>query len=339
MMIDTRVRLLAKAIGAVVFLLGSGCMQHQVQFRNFEAASLAGQADPGVGEATKVALRFEVVDASGKPLTHLGRHSFAIYEDGVRSTSEALAYATGEAATIEVCLLLDDSRSMYDSPGTRGAANAVISLKEAARGFLTELETNARARFRTHIYRFANSVEKIAGLDQIPDKYIERGEHFTSLYHAIAKASRSHPGAILVVFSDGADNYSQNHGTVSLEALMSELSLRHTKVHAIGFGDLAHEYDRLGVRAESALRRIARYGSVRMAGDPKLFDGIFREIARRITSIYTLTYFSPNLEGRHSLVIKVEDGLHRGSSPATFFGETPLPRDLKGKAQEASQRR
>ena len=118
---------------------------------------------------------------------------------------------------------------------------------------------------------------------------------------------------------------------------MRDLSLRRTKVHAIGFGDLANEYDRLGVRAETALRRIGRYGSVRMAGDPARFDGIFREIARRITSIYTLTYYSPNLGGRHSLVIKVEDGLHRGSSPAAFFGEDPL-RD-QAAPREASQQR
>jgi hypothetical protein len=330
--------LLSSGSLALAFVALTGCQMRQVQFRNFEASGLDVATDPGVGQAAKVALRFEVIGPDGKPMTHLGRHSFAIYEDGVRSTSEALAYATGEAATIDVALLLDDSRSMYEAPGTKGTPNAVVALKQAAAGFMQELESNPRARFRPQLYRFANSVEPIASLDEIPDHYVERGEHFTSLYHAIAEAARRHPRGIIVVFSDGADNYSQNHGTVSLDMLLRQLRDTGTPVHAIGFGDLRREYDRHGIQGERALRRIAQSGSIRLASDPERFRGIFREIADRITAIYTLTYYSPNLSGRHSLVIKVDDGFHHGSSPTAWFGDGIVESEGRTRSQSPESR-
>ncbi len=289
-----------------------------LRFKNLEAYPVTGARAASFG-ATPIALRFEVLDANGHPLTHLSKRNFAVFEDGVRSTSEAVAEAIGDVTDIDVTLLLDDSRSMYEAKGTPGTANAVVALKNAAQGFMEEMRSNTRARFRFHLFRFANTVEEIDSLDLIPDRYVDRGQHFTSLYHAILEASRSYPRSILVLFSDGADNYSQNHGIKSLSRLSSEIESRRIAVHAIGFGNLDREFDRKGIPAKKALRAIARYGSLRYAADSARFREIFQDIGRRITAIYTLTYYSPNRSGRHSLVLRVDDGRRKGESRPLFF--------------------
>ncbi len=229
------------------------------------------------------------------------------------------ADAQGDAPRLEIALLLDDSKSMYEASGGADAPNAVVALKNAAAAFMEELHSNTRARFKFHIYRFANTVSSIASLDEIPDTYKNRAEHFTSLYHAVLDVSRKHPQSILVLFSDGADNYSQNHGVADLASLSREIRRRRIAVHAVGFGNLEGEYDRKGNSAKKALRQIAQRGSLRFADNSSRFHAIFGEIAKRITAIYTLTYFSPNLSGTHSLLIKVYDGAQQGASRVIHF--------------------
>ena len=128
----------------------------------------------------------------------------------------------------------------------------------------------------------------------------------------------------IVLFSDGADNYSQNHGLDGVEDLARVVEAAHIRVNAIAFGNVAEEYDRAGVPGMEALRRITAAGSLRDAHEPEALEDAFQAIADHMLATYTFDYYSPNLTGEHTLRMRVTEGDREGFSPEFRFGGIPM---------------
>ncbi len=271
----------------------------------FEREAVLGAVTDAKTQSARVSLTFEVWDGENQ-LTNLSKESFRVFEDGQPATSESISEAANAERRVPVVLLLDTSLSMYQ-------ANAMGALKTAAKRFVDELSKNG---FEVTVFRFASKIEKVDSIDAIPDKFDEEGgERWTSLYAAVAQGMAFRDDAILVVFSDGADNYSQNHGVAGLGQVQSYVLPREQGgsgsmrvAHTIGFGNVRSERDRQGIAGGDALQRLANNGSFHFAGQSGALDTVFQDVANRIRNVYVFDYFSPNLSGTHSVVVEVRIG-------------------------------
>jgi hypothetical protein len=271
----------------------------------FEREAVLGATKDAKTKSARVSLTFEVWDGD-KQLTNLSKESFSVIEDGQPATSESISEAATKERRVPVLLLLDTSLSMYQ-------ANAVGALKAAAKRFVETLSKNG---FDVTVFRFASQIKKVDSIDAIPDKFNEEGgERWTSLYAAVAQGMADREDAILVVFSDGADNYSQNHGVSGLgqvepHVLAPEMggngSMR--VAHTIGFGNVRSERDRQGIAGGDALQRLGANGSFHFAEQSGALDTVFQDVANRIRNVYVFDYFSPNLSGTHAVVLEVRIG-------------------------------
>lgn len=274
-----------------------------LEFRNLRVVEVRADAKT---RSTRVRVSFEVFSA-GKTISGLSGKNFRAFEDDIPATSESLTSAIAEDIRVPVTLLLDTSLSMYE-------AGAVVELKQAASRFVERLEPEGYA---VRIMKFDTDVKGLRSVNNISDS---REGRWTSLYAAIDRAVRENEKAIIVVFSDGADNYSQNHGVASLKDVEQQLGDR--TVHAIGFGNLQGEHDRQGVPALDALKRLTRNGSVAVAAEATEFDSVFSDLSDRLRSVYLFDYFSPNLSGDHTLEIQVSYGGQTArTSPIEFAGK------------------
>ena len=306
---------------ALSSLLSLGCQS--LHFRH--ASVVRTVADPLGG--TRVHVTFEVWDGE-QQLTGLSREAFTVFEDGQPATSESLSAAGSDEIKPPVVLLLDTSYSMY-------LANAVPDLKRAASKFARVLGDNG---FSVETFRFANQIERVSSIEDIPEQFDEKtGERFTSLYAAVNKGFGFKQDAIVVVFSDGADNYSKSHGVTSLGAieafvLPAELggSGAQRIVHCIAFGDVQNERDKDGVPGLDALRRISRNGSLSSAADKNALDKVFNDVAQRIRNVYVFEFLSPSTSGDHLLEIEVRAVNQTArSAPMTFTaGGSTAPQAL-----------
>ncbi len=291
-----------------------------LEFRNLRVVEVRADAKT---RSTRVRVSFEVFSA-GKTISGLSEKNFWAFEDGIPATSESLTNAIAEDIRVPVILLLDTSLSMYE-------AGAVAELKQAASRFIERLEPEGYA---VRIMKFDTDVKLVKSVNSISDSSEGR---WTSLYAAIDQALRENEKAIIVVFSDGADNYSQNHGVASLEDVEQQIGDR--TVHAIGFGNLQNEYDRQGVSASEALRRLTRNGSIAVAAEATDFDRVFSDLSDRLRSVYLFDYFSPNLSGDHTLEIQVSYGGQTArTSPIKFSGaEAEFQRQAEAEQRQKAE--
>lgn len=255
--------------------------------------------------ATHVTLAFELF-YDDLPVQTLDEGRLTVIEDGVAASSEALTVASPEIARVPVTLLIDTSYSLYRT-------DAVATIKASAADFVEMLRADG---YPVRIARFATDVEALDEVDDIPDSSDpgDGARRWTALYHAMLEVLRADDECVLVVFSDGADNYSHNHGVAGLEEVERFVVDRGRQVHAIGFGALRDEVDAQGVRGVTALKRLTVGGSFRYAASEHHFEDVFDFITRRMRSVYTLEYHSPHLDGTHELVIEAEAGLRSARS-------------------------
>lgn len=283
----------------LILALATACCS--VKFSNVNLISVRHNSQEN---SSQITIRFELKDGE-IPLSGLPRDSFRAYEDGIPATSESFTNATDKRSNIEVVLLLDTSKSLYDAPG-EFAKNAVIDLKRSAHKLIEDI--GGKGYYFT-IYHFSNSLKKVNRLSQISDNYQSKEGlgRWTALYSSLKKVIKAHPGAVFVLFSDGADNYSQNY-KVSLGDVTQAIEQESAAVHAIAFGNIDKEFDRTGVPGLEALEKLSSKGSLQYADSASDFDVVFYDILKRLKAIYTFDYFSPNLSGKHNLVIEVDNG-------------------------------
>ncbi|MEM7164744.1 MAG: hypothetical protein AAF581_04730 [Planctomycetota bacterium] len=289
------------ALALLFLVVATGCQQ--LHFRKSQLVSTTYDAQE---QSTRVRMQFTVLDNEGIPVNNLTQNNFTIWEDGVLATSESVAVAAGDLATLGITILVDASKSMYDASLTGEGSNAVVEVKNGVRRFVERLHGHGPYDFV--FYRFAVDVGSLANIDGLPDTYTPSdglSGRWTSLYHGVTEAIRNHPDNIIVLFSDGADNYSQNHGGVTLATVEELIDAHETVVYSIGSGNVAQEFDRAGVSGMDALERLSTNGSVRLATQDDTMSSLFANVENHITAVYTCDYYSPNLSGQHTLQIGV----------------------------------
>lgn len=287
-----------------VCLFAGACKS--LEFQNVEVV------DQGLEEATqsyRLDLQFELLDGDGLPVQQDDDPTFQVFEDGVPSTSESIRVLQQERIYRPVVLLLDTSESM-------GAG--LPKLLESAAEFIETL--GHRGFVNVEIYQFARTVNKAEDIASVEASYLIRpDERWTSLYYAVREVVQWHPGSVFVVFSDGADNYSQNFGVTGLDEITDMIEVGGLQVHTIGCGSVRNEMDRNGVNGNHALREIARNGTYQYVETVDGLDSVFDYISGRLQNIYSLEYHSPNLSGVHELVIRAEKGRQGGESEPLLF--------------------
>jgi hypothetical protein len=269
---------------------------------HFRQAAVVGAVADTKEKATRVSVSFEVWDGD-QQLTGLPLSAFTVYEDGQAATSESLNDSKRSEVRVPVVLLLDTSYSMYQ-------ANAVAGLKQAAKRFTEDLTKNG---FEVDVFRFATTIEAVDAIDAIPETFDdEGGERWTSLYAAVSRGFTHRGEGIVVIFSDGADNYSANHQIAGLHEVENEVlpparggTGAQRVVHTIAFGNFAQERDKTGIPAMEALERLSANGTIHHAVDAGALDTVFQDVAARIRNVYVFEYLSPNLDGTHTLRIEV----------------------------------
>lgn len=305
-------------LAACLLLVGCGGLQ----IRNESVVRTA--PDPQGG--TRVHVTFEVWE--GDTMVHgLPVSAFKVYEDGQPATSESINDGGRDDIRPPVVLVLDTSYSMYQ-------ARAIPDLKRAASKFQ---ETLAQNGFEVFVYRFANRIEPVHDIAAIPESFDDQaGERFTSLYAAVMTGFEFSDDAVVVAFSDGADNYSQNYiqvpngegvldvveGFIEPKGHLGEDRKR--VVHTIALGEFEKERDRDGVEAGDALDRISKNGTVTTASNPGALDAVFAKVAERIRSIYIVEFLSPSAGGVHSIQLEVSHDRRKAKSRELPFvgGET-----------------
>jgi hypothetical protein len=259
-------------------------------------------------KGTRVRLSFKVLDQkTGRPVNTLtsGRKGqFRVFQNDVRETSfETLTDSATTAPSVDVVFVLDTSLSMEDSKALR-------PMKSAARELERRLK-NSKMLFRFHYYQFATEVKKMNSLNDLSDK--NALSRFTSLYSAVKTAMTNHPDAIIVLFSDGADNRSIDNDTKPVESvdeLEKLITEAKTQIHTVKLG-IEDSNDFNGVDNREVLKRISQFGSLRYAPDPKSLTSKFVEVVDSIAYPYSFEYLSPRVApGTYSLKIEIDrDGV------------------------------
>jgi len=300
-------------VTAAVCTLSAGCNDLHIR-----KASITSAKPNKAKDAMQVSLTFQVWQGDAQ-LNGLGKDAFTVYEDGQPATSESLNDAKPDEVKLPVILLLDTSYSMY-------MAKAVGNLKAAAQQFTMTLKDKG---YDVSVFRFANKIEPVKEISSISEDFDpETGERFTSLYAAVEKGFAHRSDAVIVVFSDGADNYSQNHGVTTIAEIEKDVlaaedggSGQQRVVHAIAFGDFQNERDKQGIPAFEGLQRLALNGSFSAADKSGALERVFQDVASRIRNFYTFEYISPNLSGVHTIEIEVKTGGDAARSKPMSFGD------------------
>jgi len=260
-------------------------------------------------QAYRVTLQFELYDGQGLPVQAEDQPLFQVYEDDVPSTSESVHKIDQSRIYRRVVLLLDTSASVGDGlEDLRGAAES-LSATLVEEGFE-----------RPAVYRFARTVQPVEELATVEAAYLESpDQRWTSLYYALREVITRHPDDVLVVFSDGADNYSQNFGVTGVDEIVELIEAEDLEVHAIGCGNVKEEQDRNGVSGVRALKKISRNGTYEYVEGPESLADVFEHLGDRVRNVFSLEYYSPNLWGEHELVLHAKRGRSKGrSEPLTF---------------------
>ena len=298
-------------------LLLTGCGS-SYQFRNVEVVE--SRFDPEA-KATHVTLSFEVWDGE-LPVQDLREAELEIIEDGHPATSESVRATSPELIRLPVTLVIDTSHSMYH-------AGAVDSIKRAASRFVSALEHDG---YPVRVLQFARTVQELDRVDDIRGDgefaEVPEDERWTSLYAAVQVALEMGEDDVVVVFSDGADNYSHNIGGHELTGLEEMIVDARRQVHVIGFGSVKEQHDRKGIKGWSALKRMSVYGTHQYANTEDAFENVFDFLARRMRNVYTFDYFSPNLDGEHELVVRATRRGKSGRSKPVVVDMNTAPRWL-----------
>jgi Ca-activated chloride channel homolog len=227
-----------------------------------------------------------VVDKKGEYLTNLNAEDFEIVEDGQKQTLKYFARGTDieNGPEMHVGLLFDTSGSMSeDIKLSRSAAVKFLNtLSDAKDMTLVDFDTEVRvAKYGQK--DFPRMVERIRGRN--PD-----GE--TAMYDAMGVyldgASDDEGRKILVLYTDGGDNYS----TITFGDLMTLIRASDVTVYSVGF--LEHSRGRIEERAHLMQIAEATGGQAFFPTTMKDVDASYDKVVAQIRAQYSLAYASTN---------------------------------------------
>jgi Ca-activated chloride channel homolog len=237
-----------------------------------------------------------VVDKKGSYLTDLRQEDFEVYEDGQKQSLRFFvpcdaqggreASAAIPSTALHLGALLDISGSMQaDMAFARSAAIKFLnSLNEARDYTLVDFDTEVRVT-RYSQSEFSRLVERIRS---------RKADGNTALWDAtgiyLDGASREEGRKILVLYTDGGDNFS----SLSFGDLTDLLKASDVTVHAIGF--LEQYSSNVRLELQSRLRRLAELtgGQAFFPMSMKELDAVYGKVAAEIDAQYSMGYVSTN---------------------------------------------
>jgi Ca-activated chloride channel family protein len=246
-------------------------------------------------DADLVVFNVTVTDNKGRPVAGLKAGDFQVRED---NRLESIRSFNAEDGPASIGLIIDNSGSMRDKH---------TDVARAALGFVNASNAEDEIFVVTFnekvFFGLPPTISFTSDLDEIHAALIRNPPNgMTALYDAIAAGvehlkygSRDHKA--LVVLSDGGDNASRQR----LEDLQQILRRSSATIFTIGI------YDDTDVdRNPRVLRRIAKSsnGKAFFPGSLREMDTVWRDIAVRIRSQYTIGYHSsnPNRDGKFRTV-------------------------------------
>ncbi len=262
-------------------------------------------------KANEHKFRFKVLDQDGSSVSGLETQFndyFSISENGGDASNETINQATEQSETLSCYFVIDASNSI-------SKANSEIAVREAVSKMVISLAPVSKLFYR----QFATDVKK---LESVRDLKYDDTDRFTSLYAAIDETlteisqNKDSSQKIMIVFTDGKDNYSQNDldyrnitapNPPTNEAVYSYLSNRIPAIIPSINGGLALYTIGLGSDIDiPKLTELATLGKGAFvnASDENALNDKFSEIYRLIKSTYALSYLSPNLGPVKELILK-----------------------------------
>ncbi len=243
-----------------------------------------------------VTLYVEVVDAAGEIVGGLPRESFQLTED--KAAVHITDFSAGNAETVNVVLLIDQSRSMEFENKMDAAENAAIA-------FIDEM----RAQDKIALITFDEHVNHLRGFtaDKTTLKEAIRGittGECTAIYDSIYAAVDSMEGIsgrrVIILLTDGIDcrevpSMSDRGSNHTLGEAISYAQDAELAVYVIGLGNKADASDLWRGIDEAALRRIATetVGDYYYAPTGNKLRELYESLAGRVQREYVITYVSP----------------------------------------------
>ena len=233
----------------------------------------------------QVELAVVVLDASGAPVSGLGREDFEVFEDGERV--EVVGFSRTSDLPLSLGLAVDTSGSMVDVfPAVRAAIAGFVAelLRPGDAVFLMTFDFDAKV-----VVPWTGEVRAVA--EALRTKTPEGG---TSLYDAVVLALeefRARRGrTALVVLTDGEDTTSRTDWDVAMRFVRT----MRVPIFPIGF-----RIGRLDVGVRTRLQTLAREtgGQVFFAPKSGELGEAYASIAAQLRSQYLLSYRSPSRKG------------------------------------------
>ena len=255
-------------------------------------ARVAAQSATFKSGVDMVPLTVTVTDSTGRYVSGLTSHDFAVFEDGV---AQSLSFFAFDEVPVDVALVVDTSDSMQaDLPLVQSAANGLVrKLRASDRGAVVEVKDSAGIPqpFTTD----RASIERaILGLKTSGSTALYDG-----LYVVLKEFERERRGTLqvrrqaLVLLSDGLDNRSH----LAFEDVIDLARRVDVSIYVIALrGDVAltprAELDGSILQAEYTMGAVARESGGRtfFPKSARELPGIYSAIAQELASQYELGY-------------------------------------------------
>ena len=272
-----------------------------------------------------VAVPVSVTDASGQPVGNLTAQDFRLEEEG--KPQEVVTLGEPGKTPLELALLVDVSGSVYERFHFQ---------QQAASQFLREVlkPTDAVSVFSIGLTPKLQQSRVIAIESAVSGVMnISPTKGPTAFFDSVAEAARylgktADPGArrVLVVISDGEDNYSEHH---KLDSALQETQRADCLFYSINPSGPSIHLNKISLKGQDAMVSLASGTGGAAFLPSKLEDltAVFRQIAAELQAQYLLGYYSTDgrrdgkfrriavhVPGRSDLRIRARQGYYATKS-------------------------
>jgi Ca-activated chloride channel homolog len=272
-----------------------------------------------------VAVPVSVTDASGQPVGNLTAQDFRLEEEG--RPQEVVTLGEPGKTSLELALLIDVSGSVYERFQFQ---------QQAASQFLREVlkPTDAASVFSIGLTPKLQQSRVIAIESAVSGVMnISPTKGPTAFFDSVADAARylgktADPGArrVLVVISDGEDNYSEHH---KLESALQETQRADCLFYSINPSGPSIHLNKISLKGQEAMASLASGtgGAAFLPGRPEDLTAVFSQIAAELQAQYLLGYYSTDerrdgkfrriavrVPGRSDLRIRARQGYYAAKS-------------------------